>query len=75
MPPGLGSFVARVKKQATQPLCVGFGISNAEQAHKVAKLANGVIVGSRLLQLIRDDDPSYQHTRTFIRSLREALDK
>ena len=75
MPPGLGSFVARVKKQATQPLCVGFGISNAEQAHKIAKLANGVIVGSRLLQLIRDDNPSYQHTRTFIRSLREALDK
>lgn len=75
LPPGLDSFVARVRRQTTQPLCVGFGISTPEQAYEVAKLADGVIVGSRLIQLIRDDAPPYQLTRTFIRSLREALDK
>lgn len=75
LPPGLNRFIARVRKQTNQPLCVGFGISTAEQAYKVAKLANGVIVGSRLIQLIRDDDPSYQSAGNFIRGLREALDK
>ncbi len=75
LPPGLDSFVARVKRQTTQPLCVGFGISTPEQAHKIAELADGVIVGSRLIQLIKNDSPPYQLAKTFIRSLREALDK
>jgi tryptophan synthase alpha chain len=48
LPANLEKFVARVKKVASQPLCVGFGISTPEQAKQVARIADGVIVGSSL---------------------------
>jgi len=53
---GLETFVTRVRKVATQPLCVGFGISNPEQARQVAQIADGVIVGSRIIQLMESED-------------------
>jgi tryptophan synthase alpha chain len=49
---GLGDFIARVRAQARLPLCVGFGISTTDQAREVAKLADGVIVGSRIVQIM-----------------------
>jgi tryptophan synthase alpha chain len=73
LPLELESFVKRVRQKAKQPLCVGFGISTPEQAKRVAAAADGVIVGSRLIQLI-DEDPSLSSLKAFISSLREALD-
>jgi tryptophan synthase alpha chain len=73
LPAELESFVNRVRRVASQPLCVGFGISNPEQAWRVAQIADGVIVGSRIIQLIRDEGSPYNNTCAFIQSLREAL--
>ncbi|TET26895.1 MAG: tryptophan synthase subunit alpha [Dehalococcoidia bacterium] len=72
LPAELEEFVRRVRKKATQPLCVGFGIANAEQARRVAKVADGIIVGSRLIQLI-EEDGTLSSLKTFISSLRVAL--
>ena len=72
LPKDLESFVSRVRQRTSQPLCVGFGISNAEQAQRVAKIADGVIVGSRLIQLLEEKDASSK-VRSFVRSLRDAL--
>jgi tryptophan synthase alpha chain len=36
------------------PVCVGLGVSNAEQAKEVAGFADGVIVGSAFVQRILD---------------------
>jgi len=72
LPPELESFVRRVRQKAGQPLCVGFGVSNPEQAGRVARVADGVIVGSRLIQLI-EEDPSLASLKAFTLSLREAL--
>ena len=55
LPPGLESFVKRVRQKAKQPLCVGFGVANPKQAKRIARIADGVIVGSRLIQLIEED--------------------
>ena len=52
LPPDLDTFVARVRKVTTLPLCIGFGISTPEQARQVARMADGVIVGSRIIQLL-----------------------
>ena len=52
LPTDLEVFVARVKQIAKQPLCVGFGISTSEQARRVARIADGVIVGSRIIKLM-----------------------
>jgi len=73
LPPELESFVKRVRQKAKQPLCVGFGVSNPEQARRVAKMADGVIVGSRLIQLV-EEDTTLSSLKAFILSLREALD-
>ncbi|MEE9520949.1 MAG: tryptophan synthase subunit alpha [Dehalococcoidales bacterium] len=72
LPPGLEDFVGRVRQKAQQPLCVGFGVSNPEQAQRVAKIADGVIVGSRLIQLM-EQDATLTSLKSFTKSLREAL--
>ena len=73
LPPGLETFVTKVRKVATQPLCIGFGISTPEQARQVARIADGVIVGSRMIQLMEADE-SMVHVVDFARELRCALD-
>jgi tryptophan synthase alpha chain len=69
---GLRSFLSRVREIAGQPLAVGFGISTPEQAKEVSKLADGVIIGSRILQLI-ESDRSLVALGNFIKELRAAI--
>ena len=71
LPADLEVFVSRVKEQVPQPLCVGFGISTPSQAKRVARLADGVIVGSRIIQLMEAGD--IKPVGEFIKGLREAL--
>ncbi|MFC2021571.1 tryptophan synthase subunit alpha [Chloroflexota bacterium] len=73
LPADLEAFVARVGKVATRPLCVGFGISTPEQAGRVARIADGVIVGSRIIQLMEEDE-SMAKVADFTGELRRALD-
>ena len=75
LPTDLEVFVARVKQIAKQPLCVGFGISTPEQAKRVAGIADGVIVGSRIIQLIETGDNFMSTIGNFIKELRQALDE
>jgi tryptophan synthase alpha chain len=75
LPADLAAFVTRVRKVATQPLCVGFGISTPEQASQIARIAHGVIVGSRLIQLMETEDNFVPLVSNFIKGLRQALDQ
>jgi tryptophan synthase alpha chain len=50
LPPELGETVARVREAANVPVAVGFGISTAEHARRVGAVADGVIVGSRIVR-------------------------
>lgn len=50
LPPDLAEFVARVRRHTQLPLAVGFGIATGEQASAVARIADGVIVGSALVK-------------------------
>jgi len=50
LPPELPAFLDRVRAAAELPVAVGFGISTPEQARSVAGLADGVIVGSRVVR-------------------------
>jgi tryptophan synthase alpha chain len=50
LPAGLAGTVARVKEAATVPVAVGFGISTPDHARAVAAVADGVIVGSRVVR-------------------------
>ena len=75
LPAALEAFVARVRKIAAQPLCVGFGISTPEQAGQVARIADGVIVGSRIIQLMEAEENFISSVGNFIKGLRHALDE
>ena len=68
----LESFVKRIRKETDKPICVGFGISTAEQAAHVASITDGVIIGSKLIQLL-EQDPSMHSVQLFISQVRRAL--
>ncbi len=57
LPPDLAAFVARVRKHTDLPLAVGFGIARPEHARQVARIADGVVVGSAIVRLGLRDDP------------------
>jgi tryptophan synthase alpha chain len=56
------------------PLAAGFGISTPEQAGAVAKIADGVVVGSAIVRLI-EQNAGEEGLEKFARSLRNGMDK
>jgi tryptophan synthase alpha chain len=74
LPADLKLFINRVRKESDKPLCVGFGISTPEQAAEVGRVADGVIVGSRIVQFM-ESDGSLVEVANFAGELRRALDR
>ena len=48
----VGPQVARIKAQTDLPVCVGFGVRTADAAAEIAKVADGVVVGSAIVSKI-----------------------
>ncbi|MBW3554802.1 MAG: tryptophan synthase subunit alpha [Gemmatimonadetes bacterium] len=69
----LAAEVSALRAVAGVPVVVGFGISTPAQAAEVAGLADGVVVGSALIDAIRDRGEAA--AGAFIAELREALDR
>jgi len=69
----LCEFIRRVRAVTSKPVCVGFGIANAESAQIVAGLADGVIVGSALVSRIGEDGNAVEAARSFVAELRRAI--
>jgi tryptophan synthase alpha chain len=67
----------KLQALTTLPVAVGFGISKPKQAHHVAQMADGVVVGSQLVNLIASTNGSTRHQRVFkfIHSLKVALNR
>ncbi len=73
LPEGLAPLVARIKAQSDTPVCVGFGISRPAQVREVARSADGVIVGSALVQMIEDHPNDVERIGAFFRDLVAAV--
>lgn len=59
----LAELISRLHKHTELPLCVGFGISKPEHARHMLELgADGVVVGSRVLELVRQTPPEQLET-------------
>jgi tryptophan synthase alpha chain len=59
LPAELTSYLARVKAASKLPVCAGFGVREARQVRQIAAHADGVIVGSALVEALeRGDDPA-----------------
>jgi tryptophan synthase alpha chain len=57
LPPGLAELVTATREAAEVPVAVGFGIGTPEQVAEVGQIADGVIVGSRLVRAAGEADP------------------
>lgn len=68
---GLAAEVAAVRAASSVPVAVGFGISTPEQAATVAAVADGVVVGSALVDLLARE--GVEGARPFVRALRGAV--
>ncbi len=69
--PALAGLVERARALTDAPLYAGFGISTPLHAAAVASLADGVVVGSRAIQVAADGPAALQD---YVRSLRSAID-
>ena len=69
--PALAPLVQRVRAVSDVPVYIGFGISTPELASAAGQLADGVVVGSRAVE-VAEDGP--EALRSFVASLRAALD-
>ncbi|MDX6471861.1 MAG: tryptophan synthase alpha chain, partial [Gaiellaceae bacterium] len=67
----LPGLVERARRLVDVPLYAGFGISTPEHARSVAELADGIVVGSRALQVAEEGPDAL---REYVASLRSALD-
>jgi tryptophan synthase alpha chain len=72
LPADLPATAARVRAATSLPVCVGFGISRPEQARAVAKIADGVVVGSAI---VRAADESVENALALAASLRRGIDE
>lgn len=73
----LHAWIDTVKRSSPVPVAVGFGISNADQASSVARAADGVVIGSALIDIIRkasSDREAVRSVAAFARTIRTALD-
>jgi tryptophan synthase alpha chain len=78
LPPDLAELVAAVRGDASVPAAVGFGIGTAEQAAAVGEIADGVIIGSRLVRLAAeapDRDGAVTAVATFIAECRNRMSR
>jgi tryptophan synthase alpha chain len=69
--PTLAGLAGRVRELTDVPLYAGFGISTPEQAAAAAELTDGVVVGSRALEVSEEGPLAL---REYVRSLRVAID-
>jgi tryptophan synthase alpha chain len=69
--PALAGLVERARRLVDVPLYAGFGITTPEHARAAAELADGIVVGSRAVQVAEDGPDAL---RDYVASLRAALD-
>ncbi|CAN7498095.1 tryptophan synthase subunit alpha [Acidovorax sp. LjRoot129] len=69
-------MLPRIRQHVTIPVGVGFGIRDAATAQAIGKVADAVVIGSRIIQLIEDQEHAkvVPLTIDFLRGIRKALD-
>ena len=70
------AVLPRIRQHVTVPVGVGFGIRDAQTARTIGQMADAVVIGSRILQLIgtQSRESVASTARTFLQGIRSALD-
>ena len=73
--PDIGEAVAAIKRESNLPVAVGFGIRTPQQAADVARVADGVVVGSAIVDLVGQHGHGAPETvRAYVQSLASAIE-
>jgi tryptophan synthase alpha chain len=72
----VGAMLPRIRKHVNVPVGVGFGIRDAATAKAIGKVADAVVIGSKIIQLIENQprDKVAAVAQAFLREIRTALD-
>lgn len=75
LPAQTAEFLTRARAATSRPVLAGFGIGDAQTARKIARHCDGVIIGSALIDLIRNGprNTAVKRFRRFLKGLRDAL--
>lgn len=76
LPRGLNTWIGDIKEQSSIPVAVGFGISGPDAARSVASVADGIIVGSAIIDILKNgENPStaVQQATAFLGKLQAAV--
>jgi tryptophan synthase alpha chain len=76
LPPELAQLVQAVQAEAEVPAAVGFGIGTPQQAASVAEVADGVIIGTRIVRIVdapADPAAGIEAAGEFLREVRASL--
>ena len=71
LPPGAVELLRRVRSKTDAPVALGFGIGSSEAAAEAATEADGVIIGSKLMQIVAEDGP--EKAAEWLRDVKEAI--
>ena len=70
----LRTIVGAIRKSTDIPCAIGFGISTPEQAEKMSKISDGVIVGSAIIKILeRYGQASPKHIGEYVRTMKDAI--
>ncbi|HZY20351.1 MAG TPA: tryptophan synthase subunit alpha [Ramlibacter sp.] len=72
----VGQMLPRIREHVKIPVGVGFGIRDAQSARAVGRVADAVVIGTRIIQLIEEQprERVVPEVGTFLRGIRQALD-
>jgi tryptophan synthase alpha chain len=70
------AMIKRIRAHTAVPVGVGFGIRDGETARRVARIADAVVIGSRIVQEMADHaDTAPERAGSVLREFREAMDR
>jgi tryptophan synthase alpha chain len=70
------AMIKRIRARTAVPVGVGFGIRDGETARRVSRIADAVVIGSRIVQEMADHaDDAPQRAGEVLREFREAMDR
>ncbi len=70
MDASIGSHIAKIRQISRKPVAVGFGIATPQEASEIAKIADGVIIGSAIVKRVEDAD---EELKRYLISLRKSI--
>ena len=71
------AMLPRIRQHVHVPVGVGFGIRDAQTAQAIGRVADAVVIGSRIIQLLEEapEGQAIATVKDFLHGVRQALDE